>query len=98
MQVQNTVTVHVSEGRMIQICHCGSFASAFFGHRFSVKVWSIYCAAWVLGGPLDTRARRKLGAWLLTSLEGAKGLTNPCYQSLLFEHHHSSILIASHPV
>lgn len=39
-----------------------------------LEVWSIYCAAWVLGGPLHSQARRRLGAWLLTSFEGADGL------------------------
>eukprot|EP00913_Durusdinium_trenchii_P010945 g10273.t2 len=39
-----------------------------------LEVWSIYCAAWVLGGPLDTSLRRRLGSWLLQKSEGANGL------------------------
>lgn len=39
-----------------------------------LEVWSIYCAAWVLGGPLHSQGRRRLGAWLLTSFEGTDGL------------------------
>ncbi|CAJ1368926.1 unnamed protein product, partial [Effrenium voratum] len=37
-----------------------------------LEVWTIYCTAWVLGGGLSVRKR--LGIWLLSSLEGENGL------------------------
>jgi len=39
-----------------------------------LEVWTIWAAAWALGGHLPSHERKRLGAWLLATLSGKDGL------------------------